>query len=256
MRRAGGPWPGRPAGDLERTVARVVGSPREARWLVEEAARVRRTGRGLRAAARAAWPSAAWPGSRCSTCSATGRSASWTSWSTRRALIPRPETEWVVDVALLELDRVARRRARRRWWSTSAPAPGRHRPVDRHRAGRSRASPVVATDRDPDVLELARANARRLAAPTGAPRGVAFREGSWWGALEPSRSGARSRSWSRTPPTWPPSSGRAWIRVVRDHEPYRCPRGRARFRRHAGLRRRGGRCRRVPRRGWPARVRW
>ena len=46
------------------------------------------------------------PASRCSTCSARGRSAGSTCWSTARVLIPRPETEWVVEVALEEAERL------------------------------------------------------------------------------------------------------------------------------------------------------
>ena len=96
-----------------------------------------------------------------------------------RALIPRPETEQVVEVALGELDRVALAR----------PAGHRLTVVDlgtgtgaialsfaAERAGVD----VWATDRSPDALALARAN---LAALGRAAVAVRLVEGDWFAAL-------------------------------------------------------------------------
>jgi release factor glutamine methyltransferase len=93
----------------------------------------------------------------------------------RRALIPRPETEMLVDVALAAVLRTPRDAvvvdlgcgtgAIALAVATEASARGLH--VDVH-----------ATDVSRDALELARANAMRVGAT-----GVSFHEGSWYEAL-------------------------------------------------------------------------
>jgi release factor glutamine methyltransferase len=97
-----------------------------------------------------------------------------------RVLIPRPETEEAVGIALALLDEVA---------------PGRPDPVVVDlgtgsgavalsllvEAGPARPGLVVyALEADPGALAVARANARRLAAPHGTLR---FCAGDWWDAL-------------------------------------------------------------------------
>ena len=95
------------------------------------------------AAAFAASPSPTSPGAR-----ASGGSS---SRSTARVLIPRPETELLVELAL-ELQPATRARRRHRL--------GRDRARDRRRAARgARSSPPTSI---PDALDVARANAERL----------------------------------------------------------------------------------------------
>jgi len=108
----------------------------------------------------------------------------------RRVLIPRPETEQVVEVALVELARAA---------------SGRHDPGDDgplvcvdlgtgsgaialslavEGAGLGRPLEVWATDASPDALDVARANRDALAATDpGAAARVTFAEGRWFAAL-------------------------------------------------------------------------
>lgn len=104
----------------------------------------------------------------------------------RRVLIPRPETEQVVEVALATFDEVARRR------------PDRHRltVVDLGTGSGAIALSVAtertgcrvwATDRSPDALAVARAN---LAGLGMAGSGIALAEGSWFDPLPDELAGA------------------------------------------------------------------
>jgi len=104
----------------------------------------------------------------------------------RRVLIPRPETEQVVEVALQILDEVV-----------AARGPG-HRPLVADLGTGSGAialaiaverpnSQVWATDRSPDALAVARAN---LAGIGMAGRRVRLAEGSWFEALPSDGRGA------------------------------------------------------------------
>lgn len=95
----------------------------------------------------------------------------------QRVLIPRPETETVVDLALAELARL--------------PTGPRPTVVDLGTGSGAIAlsiatevagAEVWATDRSPDALAVARAN---LAGLGTAGRGVRLAEGSWFAALPP-----------------------------------------------------------------------
>ena len=124
--------------------------------------------------------------SRSSTCSATGRSGPSTSSSTRRVLIPRPETEVVVAVALSQLDRLCAQQP-----GEGVPALGAEMLVVDLGTGSGvialslvaeRPSVrVIATDRDPAALEVASVNLSAVAA-TAAAR-VRLCEGDWYEAL-------------------------------------------------------------------------
>ena len=106
-------------GELVAELAEVVGAPHEARWIVEEAlGRGAGSGRPTRPRARSTEPPSRPPapwrrggrrGSPCSTSSGTGLSARST-WPSTRVLIPRPETEQVVEVALGAARDLARHR--------------------------------------------------------------------------------------------------------------------------------------------------
>lgn len=96
----------------------------------------------------------------------------------RRALIPRPETEVVVDVALAEVDRCGARLAVDLGTGTGAIALSLA-------AERPRLA-VVATDISADALAVARANLAGLGRPAARVRLVA---GDWYGALDPDLAG-------------------------------------------------------------------
>ncbi len=97
-----------------------------------------------------------------------------------RVLIPRPETETLVDRALAELDRQGvggHEPARVADLGTGSGAIALSLAAERPR------TEVVATDISVDALEVARANLAGLGRP--ATR-VELREGSWFDALDPS----------------------------------------------------------------------
>ena len=94
----------------------------------------------------------------------------------RRVLIPRPETETVVDVALAELRRIATRSPVAVDLGTGSGAIALS--VAREAPG----AEVWGVDRSPDALAVARAN---LAGLGRAGAGVRLVEGSWFAALPP-----------------------------------------------------------------------
>lgn len=99
----------------------------------------------------------------------------------RRVLIPRPETEQVVEVALAEMKRLGKTHPVVADLGTGSGAIAIALAVEGH------AAEVWATDRSPDALAVARANL------TGAGTLVATRvrmvEGSWFSALPSSLTG-------------------------------------------------------------------
>lgn len=90
----------------------------------------------------------------------------------RRVLIPRPETEWVVEQALRRLPDGEVTVVD---LGTGSGAIGLSIAVERWPSAR-----VVATDSSPDALAVARAN---LAGIGRAATRVELREGSWWAAV-------------------------------------------------------------------------
>ncbi|MEZ5322219.1 MAG: peptide chain release factor N(5)-glutamine methyltransferase [Microthrixaceae bacterium] len=111
----------------------------------------------------------------------------------RRVLIPRPETEVLVEVALERLDAVAERPPD----PGPEPAPARRRlavdlgtgsgAIALSIAVERRDVEVIGTDVSPDALAVARAN---LAGVGRAGSRVHFSEGSWFDALDPAIAGA------------------------------------------------------------------
>ena len=131
----------------------------------------------------------------------------------RRALIPRPETEWVTDVALAELDRLVALGAPPRVVDLGTGTGAIALSVATERAAYG--VEVTGTDLDPEALALARANHGRVA---GDAR-VTWRAGSWWDALETSERG-RVTLVVANPPYVAPVEWELLDPVVRDHEPY------------------------------------
>ena len=179
-----------PTGDralLVDEVAQLIGSTREAGWIVDHALASSDDPVAVRVAARS-----------LADRRATGEPLQYVlgTWAfrhlelavDRRVLIPRPETEQVVEVALGELARLA---------STRTPGAGPLVCVDLGTGsgaialalaaeGGSSGLPleVWATDASPDALDVARANAEALASTDpGAAARVTFAQGSWFAAL-------------------------------------------------------------------------
>ncbi len=126
----------------------------------------------------------------------------------RAVLIPRPETEFVVELALAELDRLDGRRVADLGTGSGAIALAI--------AAERPHVEVLATDRSRAALTVARSNLERLA---GDVQGrVQLLEGDWYGALEPSAAGTLDMVVANPPYV----AEREWAGldpVVRDHEP-------------------------------------
>jgi release factor glutamine methyltransferase len=151
-----------------------------------------------------------------------------------RALVPRPETEQVVEVALSELQRLARARG-----ETSDPLVAVDlgtgsgvialslalEAVDAVRGSSSSGTPaeidieVWATDASSSALELARINLAALAGRDAvAASRLTLAEGSWFDALPPGLAG-RVHLVVSNPPYVSAAEWAALDSEVRDHEP-------------------------------------
>jgi release factor glutamine methyltransferase len=197
--------------DLGREAAAALGDRREARWMVEEAsggaigvapAGAARRLREMVERRRAGEPLQYVLG----------------SWSfraldlmvDRRVLIPRQETEAVVDVALVELDRL---RAGREGPATVVDLGTGSGAIALSVARERPGVEVWATDRSADALAVAAANLAGTALT-----GVRLVEGDWWSALPPGLRGRVDLGVAN-----PPYVSRAEMAgldpVVRDWEP-------------------------------------
>ncbi len=101
-----------------------------------------------------------------------------------RVLVPRPETEFVVEVALSELDRIAAKCPASLFAVDLGTGSG---VIALSLAAERDAVRVVAVDRDPGALDVALANLSRLA-PQARER-VELLAGDWYGALPASYAG-------------------------------------------------------------------
>lgn len=177
--------------DVYSATAKRLGSETDARWLVEAAAADR-------------WP-------RLLDDPVTMRAATWVEervgrllageplqyvlgrWAFRgldlvvdpRVLIPRPETEQVVDVALTELRRLLADRTP--VFGTVVDLGTGSGAIGLSIAAEQRRVSVWATDVSRDALNVARANLAGLGGWAGTR--VRLAEGSWWDALPPGLAG-------------------------------------------------------------------
>ncbi|MDA8295946.1 MAG: peptide chain release factor N(5)-glutamine methyltransferase [Actinomycetota bacterium] len=128
-----------------------------------------------------------------------------------RALIPRPETELLVELALAELDGRDPRARRALDLGTGSLAIAAALVVADEMVE------VVAVDRSARALELAAEN-RELLAPAQRRR-LELREGSWYGALFPAELGSYTLI-AANPPYLAADEWAGLDPVVRDHDPY------------------------------------
>jgi len=201
---------------LERALAAALGSGREARWVLEDlagtddpvSAEAAGLAEGLAERRRGGEPLQYVLG----------------HWPFReldllvdpRALIPRPETEWLTDVALAELDRLLASKGRANVVDLGTGTGAIALSIATERAGRGVS--VTATDCDPDALDLARANELRVRTREGGAR-VEFRLGRWWEALPVVERGCIDLVVSN-PPYVDAVEWEQLDPVVRDHEPH------------------------------------
>ncbi len=203
---------------LERSLAASLGSAREARWILDDA---------FESAGRVAEREAAASARRLARRRAAGEPLQYVlgHWPFRdldllvdeRAFIPRPETEWVTDVALAELDRLLALGAPPTVVDLGTGTGAIALAIAVERGARN--VEVIATDRDPAALELAAANRERVAGRHGDIGVVQFRIGSWWEALAAGEIGRISLAVSN-PPYVDQGEWAGLDPVVRDHEPH------------------------------------
>jgi release factor glutamine methyltransferase len=205
---------------LERTLTTALGSPREARWLIEDTVGWDASGEALpdEQVARLR---------RLAERRVSGEPLQYVlgHWPFReldllvdsRALIPRPETEWVTDVALVELDRMVAGGGAPKVvdLGTGTGAIALSIATERSDHGVQ----VIATERDSAVLELARVNRDRVALRHHAASRLELCVGPWWDALDPAERGRISLVVSN-PPYVAAVEWELLDPVVRDHEPY------------------------------------
>jgi release factor glutamine methyltransferase len=130
----------------------------------------------------------------------------------RRVLIPRPETEQVVEVALDVLDRVVLGRPAGHRLAVADLGTGSGA-IALAIAAERRAAEVWAVDRSPDAVAVARANLTGLGM---AGRHVRVLEGSWYDALDPALAGRLDLVISNPPYV---AAHEPLDPSVRDHEP-------------------------------------
>lgn len=119
-----------------------------------------------------------------------------------RALIPRPETEGLIDLVLARTSAAG---------GVAADLGTGSGCLALALAVEGRFERVVAVERDADAAALARENARRIAPPTP----VEVREGDWFGPL----GDVRCRAIVANPPYLTDAEWAALEPGVRDHEP-------------------------------------
>lgn len=110
----------------------------------------------------------------------------------RRALIPRPETEWVVEPAIVHLRQLASQRETV-WAIDLGTGSGAVACSIAHEVG---AATVIATDVSPDALALARANIAGLGRSGGR---VTTHLGSWFDGIDESMRGRFDLVFSNPP---------------------------------------------------------
>jgi len=181
--------------DLIGEVAARVGSHREAVWIVEHAEAAAPAGEGPAGVAVRAFVLA--------DRRASGEPLQYVlgTWPfrglelevDRRVLIPRPETEQLVDAALLELDRIAlgRHPDEPLVCVDLGTGSGAIALALASEVGSGRALEIWATDVSDDALTVAGANRERLARRDPAAAGrVTLAAGDWFGALPGGLAGA------------------------------------------------------------------
>lgn len=217
--------------DLVTEIAAVLGSADEARWIVAEVLGLRRAPLAMRLDEAVPEPSV-----QAARSMAARRVAGEPlqhvigTWSFRtlevlvdgRALVPRPETEQVVELSLAELRR----------WASAAAVPPRSAPVA---VDLGTGSGVIAlalavegpsdlevwaVDRSASALALARANRQRLAmSDHRAAARVQLVPGSWFEPL-PSQLAGRVQLVVSNPPYVAAAEWETLDPVVRRYDPY------------------------------------
>ncbi|HYE79030.1 MAG TPA: peptide chain release factor N(5)-glutamine methyltransferase [bacterium] len=131
-------------------------------------------------------------------------------WCRPGVLIPRPETETLVERAASHLYRAGEEHLRILELGTGSGAPIVALAMDfpRHT--------YVATDIDPVALELAQENAER----NGVGDRIAFLQGDWWEALEHARVNIPFHIILSNPPYIPTGGVMSLPREIRDFEPH------------------------------------
>jgi release factor glutamine methyltransferase len=218
MVRAGRDTIARDRASLERSAFLKLGSRHEAKWIIdeiggssatltpEEASRVEEIVDRRAAGAPLQYLLGHWP----------FRSIDLTV--DERALIPRPETEWVTEIALGELDQLVGAGVAPTVVDLGTGTGAIALSIATERAGDWPDMRVIATDRDQRALDLARLNRQRVSSASPLSSRVEFRPGWWFDALEPSLRGQIALVVSN-PPYVAESEWADLDAAVRDYEP-------------------------------------